>query len=66
MAQWEYRVVDSKTLEGGSTFKGKAREAVEAHLNTLGREGWEIIEVSFKDIQRGYEFVGLARRRIDE
>ena len=66
MPKWEYRLLDSRALEGGSTFKGKTREAVEAHLNALGEVGWEIITVSFKDIQRGYEFVGLARRPVAE
>lgn len=66
MRTWEYMILDSKTLVGGGMFKGKTREAVEAFLNQLGAEGWEIVEMNFREIQRGFEFTGLAKREISD
>jgi len=37
---WEYRV---QTL--GGVLRGIKDEALEAELNTLGEEGWELVEV---------------------
>ncbi len=62
MIKWEYKIVDSKHLSGGGAFKGKDREVVESYLNQLGEEGWEIVDLHFKEIQRGFEFSGLAKR----
>jgi len=64
MRKWEYRIVDSRTMSGGGAFKGKDLEAVETWLNQLGGEGWEIIELNFREIQKGYEFTGLAKREV--
>jgi hypothetical protein len=62
MKKWEYLVIDSRQLPGGGTFKGKDREIVDIYLNKLGDAGWEIIELNFREVSKGYEFVGLARR----
>lgn len=62
MPKWEYRLFDSKSLEGGGAFKGKSRETAEAYLNALGADGWEIVAVSFREISKGFEFSGLAKR----
>ena len=64
MKKWEYMILDSKELAGGTLFKGRARDDVETFLNQLGAEGWEVIEINFRDIQKGFEFKGLAKREI--
>ena len=64
MARWEYRIIDSEDVPGGSKFKGKPRHDVEVYLNKLGRDGWEIINIDFRDIDERYEFSGVARREL--
>ena len=66
MKKWEYKVIDSRNLVGGGAFKGKEREVVEAYLNELGEQGWEIVDLHFREIQRGFEFSGVAKRALAE
>ncbi len=63
MSTWEYKIIDSKHLAGGGAFKGKTLEVAEVYLNELGEAGWEIVGISFRELQRGYEFTGLAKRQ---
>jgi hypothetical protein len=65
MSRWEYRIVDSKQVEREGVFKGKSWEAVEAYLNELGAEGWEIINLSFREFESRTSFVGVAKRPKD-
>ncbi len=62
MKTWEYKIVDSKDVPGGGVFKGKARSDVEAYLNELGRGGWEIINLDFRELEKRLEFSGIAKR----
>ncbi len=64
MKKWEYKIVESKNLTGGGAFKGKDREVVEVYLNQLGEAGWEIVALNFKEIQKGIEFTGVAKREV--
>lgn len=64
MIQWEYLVIDSRFLPGGGKFKGKEKDIVDMYFTKIGHEGWEVISLDFRDVQRGYEFVGLAKRLI--
>ena len=64
MKEWEYKIVDSKDVPGGGIFKGKDRTAVEIHLNNLGKEGWEIINLDFRELEGRLEFSGVAKREI--
>ena len=64
MRRWEYKLISANDVAGdGGGLRGKARETVEAYLNNLGAEGWEVINVDFPD---GYEnptrFSAAARR----
>ena len=64
MPRWEYKLISANDVLGeGGGFRGKTRETVEAYLNSLGAEGWEVINVDFPD---GYEnptrFSAAARR----
>jgi hypothetical protein len=63
MTRWEYKLISAQDVAGEGGFKGRTRETVEAYLNRLGAEGWEVINVDFPD---GYEnptrFSAAARR----
>jgi len=64
MNKWEYRIVDSSDIEGGSLFKGTPRENVEAYLNKLGSDGWEIFHLQFNHVEQRYKFYGIAKRQV--
>jgi len=64
MIKWEYKIVDSRDVPGGSVYKGKEKHDVEVYLNKLGRDGWEIINLDFRDIDERFEFSGVARREL--
>jgi len=64
MRRWEYRIVDSNDVPGGGLFKGKERAAVEAYLNALGAEGWEMVNLDFREFESRLEFTGVARREV--
>lgn len=64
MKQWEYKILDSRLLPGGGKFKGKEKDIVDLYFSKIGREGWEIVSLDFREIQRGYEFAGIAKREI--
>lgn len=70
MQKWEYLLLDSKKLESaeGGIFKQKkvSLEDAEKYLNSLGAQGWEIIDIDFDFlIHDTGAFVGVAKRRID-
>ena len=62
MKKWEYKIVDSKDIAGGGVFKGTPRENIEAYLTKLGDDGWEVFNLHFKELEKHYEFYGVARR----
>ncbi len=64
MKKWEYRIVDSRDVPKNGRFEGKNREDVQVYLNRLGREGWEIINIDFRDFDERFEFSGVAKREI--
>ncbi len=64
MKRWEYKIVDSKDVGGGGIFKGKDRGDIELYLSGLGREGWEIINLDFRELEARFEFSGIAKREI--
>ena len=64
MSKWEYRIVDSKDIEGGGVFKGTPRENIEAYLTALGNDGWEIFHLQFNHVEQRYEFYGIAKREV--
>jgi len=45
MRKWEYKIVDSNDVPSAGIFKGRQREALEAYLNELGAEGWELVNI---------------------
>ncbi|MBT7302802.1 MAG: hypothetical protein HN849_24945 [Victivallales bacterium] len=62
MTKWEYMIVDSKDVPGGGIFKGKDRADVDRYLTGLGIQGWEIVNLDFRELEGRLEFSGVAKR----
>lgn len=62
MQKWEYKIVDSKDVPSEGIFKGRNRAAIEAYLNQLGAEGWELVNINSLEFDVRGEFVGVAKR----
>ena len=65
MTKWEYKILDSKEIGDGNIFRGTNAAEVEEHLNTLGKEGWEIVNLDFNELANHFSFVGVAKRIIE-
>ncbi len=64
---WEYKLLTSKDAESGGLLKGRGREQVEAYLNDIGRQGWEIVDIDFVSMEGSIgltSFSGLAKRPV--
>ena len=62
---WEYKLLTSKDAESGGLLRGRGREEVEAYLNQLGLDGWEIVDIDFVSMEGSIgltSFSGLAKR----
>jgi len=64
MNQFTYKVIDTRDVETAGLFKGRKREDVEAYLNNLGVEGWELVNVDFRELEGGLEFAGIMKKKI--
>jgi hypothetical protein len=64
MNQFSYKVIDTRDVETAGLFKGRKREDVEAYLNALGSEGWELVNVDFRELEGGLEFAGIMKKKI--
>ncbi len=64
MRKFEYKIIDSKDVASAGVFKGRQRTDVEAYLCTLGEDGWEIINMDFRELEGRLEFAGVAKRQI--
>lgn len=62
MTKWEYRFLTAADLEKRGFFKSLQPEQVEEYLNSLGEEGWEIINLDFTDTTAFIDFRGVAKR----
>lgn len=60
LRRWEYKLISTDDVPGGSLLGVKDRGAVETYLNQLGSEGWEIVGINF--MQLPTFFNALARR----
>jgi hypothetical protein len=61
--RWEYKLISSNDVPGGGFFGIKEKDALEAHLNALGAEGWEIVGIDFTEAMASPSFFqALARR----
>ncbi len=55
VTQWEYRVVSF-----GGALRGAKDEMMEAELNALGEEGWEVVGVANRE--GTYRIIMIAKR----
>ena len=47
MRKWEYWIVEAGAVKTSSHFGVPSWREVEAHLNKLGDEGWELVTFDF-------------------
>jgi len=64
MNLYEYKIIHSTDVESEGLFKGRSRQALENHLNKLGQQGWEIINVDFSELEANKSFSAIAKRII--
>lgn len=62
MKKWEYKVLDSKDIPRAGLLKGRDRPGVENYLNGLGSEGWELVNIDFRELEGRFEFTAVAKR----
>ena len=65
MKTYEYRIIDSRDVETAGLFKGRKREDIESYLNSLGQQGWELVNVDFRELEGGLEFAGVMKKQND-
>lgn len=64
MTKFAYKIVDSRDVEKAGMFKGRQREDIEKYLNQLGDQGWELVNVDFRELEGGLEFAGIMKRLV--
>ena len=68
LTKWEYKVVPIKTRIHSDHFGGGKKpvmEDVQNDLNSLGKEGWELVSVQDVSLQDGRRFtVAYLERQI--
>jgi len=64
MTKYKYKIVDTRDVESAGLFKGKKREDLEAYLNSVGAEGWELVNVDFRELEGGLEFAGVMKKEV--
>lgn len=57
-------MIDTRDVESAGMFKGRKREDIEAYLNKLGAEGWELVNVDFRELEGGSEFAGIMKKEL--
>ncbi len=66
--KWEYRVIPIKTRIHSETANGTIKpviEDVQNDLNSLGKEGWELVSVQDTALQDGRRFTVAYLKRQD-
>lgn len=61
--KFSYKIIDSADVKSAGLFKGKQREDVEAYLNKLGQDGWELVNVDFRELEGRLEFSGIMKKQ---
>jgi hypothetical protein len=64
MKKFEYKVVDSSDVQTAGFFKGRKREDIENYLNSLGAEGWELVNADFRELEGRLEFAGVMKKEV--
>jgi hypothetical protein len=69
LTKWEYKVIPIKTQIHSNHFEGGKKpimEGVQNDLNSLGKEGWELVSVQDVSLQDGRRFtVAYLKRQIE-
>jgi hypothetical protein len=69
LTKWEYKVVPIKTRIHSNHFEGGKKpimDDVQNNLNSLGKEGWELVSVQDVSLQDGRRFtVAYLKRRLE-
>lgn len=55
-------MIDTRDVESAGLFKGRKREDIETYLNSLGEQGWELVNVDFRELEGGMEFAGIMKQ----
>jgi hypothetical protein len=66
LIEWEYKVVPIKTRIHSNHFAGAKKpviEDVQEDLNSLGKEGWELVSVQDISLQDGRRFTVAYLKR---
>lgn len=64
--KWEYRVFDSKDVKRDGLLKGRSRESIERFLDGLGEDGWEVVSMTFRELESRSSFTGVAKRPVGD
>ncbi|MBO1256247.1 DUF4177 domain-containing protein [Alteromonas sp. 5E99-2] len=64
MKKFEYKIIDTRDVETAGLFKARKREDVEAYLTSLGGDGWELVNVDFRELEGGLEFAGVMKKEL--
>jgi hypothetical protein len=66
LTKWEYKVITIKTRIHSNHFEGGNKpvmEDVQKDLNSLGKEGWELVGVQDVSLQDGRRFTVAYLKR---
>jgi hypothetical protein len=66
MASWEYKVIPVKTRIHSNSLEGSNKpvmEDVQKDLNSLGKEGWELVSVQDVSLPDGRRFTVAYLKR---
>ena len=64
MNKYEYKIVDTRDVGTAGVFKGRKREDIETYLNSLGAEGWQMVNADFRELEGGFEFAGIMKKEV--
>ncbi len=63
MTKWEYKYLNAADLEKrGFLIKSVEPGQIESYFNSLGNEGWEVVNIDFIDTTAFIDFRGIAKR----
>ena len=62
MKSWEYKIIDSRDIQGSGRVRGPSPADAESLLDELGAEGWEVVHLDWRELERRMSFMGIAKR----
>jgi len=62
MKKFTYKIIDSRQIKKEGMFKSRKPEDIEAYLNALGSEGWEMVNIDFRELEGALEFAGVMKK----